>query len=252
MTVTQHGVKLALVTGASRGIGSGIAERLASDGYRVIVGYFRSRHGAMDVVERICDSGGEAAAVEMDVASRAAVVDALDSIRRTHGPIDVLINNAAISQEKPFLTLTDDDWEQMLAVNLKSAFVCSQLVLPDMIERRWGRIVNISSIGGQWGGINQIHYATAKAGLIGLTRSLAKTFSQHGVTTNAIAPGLVATDMSANELESAAGKEKVKGIPAGRIGSVAEVAAAVSFLCSDEAAYVTGQTLNLNGGMYFG
>ena len=139
----------------------------------------------------------------------------------------------------------------MLDVNLLGSVRCARRVLPQQLERGWGRIVNISSIGGQWGGMNQLHYAAAKAAMINFTRSLAKLYSGQGVTANAIAPGLVATDMSAGELDTEAGKAKVAGIPAGRLGTVDEVGATVAFLASDGAAYVTGQTLNLNGGMYF-
>ncbi len=252
MVATPAVKKVAFVTGASRGIGVGIAQRLAQEGYQVVVGYCQTPDGAQRVVDEIRTAGGEAMACAVDVCQRDSVSRAFDDARSQFGSIDILVNNAAIAQEKPFLTISDDDWDQMLAINLKGAFICSQLALPAMLDKGWGRIINITSIGGQWGGINQIHYACAKSGLIGLTRSLAKTFSHGGITVNAIAPGLVATDMSANELDSSAGKEKVKGIPAGRIGSIAEVAASVAFLASDEAAYMTGQTLNLNGGMYFG
>ncbi|MCZ6597826.1 MAG: SDR family NAD(P)-dependent oxidoreductase, partial [Planctomycetota bacterium] len=157
-----------------------------------------------------------------------------------------------IAQEKPFLELTDEDWERMFSVNLLGAVRCVREVLPAMRAARFGRIVNVSSIGGQWGGTNQVHYAASKAALISLTRSLAKLASGDGVTCNAIAPGLVATGMSAPELATDAGREKLRGIPAGRLGTVDEVGAAVAWLSSDGAAYVTGQTLNLNGGMYLG
>src|SRR6185295_246459 len=164
----------------------------------------------------------------------------------------VLVNNAAIAQEKPFLEISEDDWDRMFAVNLRGPFACAQEVLPDMLRQGWGRIVNISSIGGQWGGVLQVHYACAKAGLNNLTRSLAKLYSGQGVTTNTVAAGLVATSMIANELDTPAGREKVRAIPAGRIATPDEIAGIVAFLASDEAAYITGQTINANGGMYFG
>jgi acetoacetyl-CoA reductase/3-oxoacyl-[acyl-carrier protein] reductase len=140
----------------------------------------------------------------------------------------------------------------MMAVNLRGPFICVQECLPDMIECGWGRIINITSIGGQWGGFNQVHYAASKAGLINLTRSLAKLYSGSGVTTNAVAIGLVQTDMSAAELATEAGQEKVKAIPRGRLGTLQDIADTVAFLASDQADYITGQTINLNGGMYFG
>jgi NAD(P)-dependent dehydrogenase (short-subunit alcohol dehydrogenase family) len=191
-------------------------------------------------------------AVEIRNESRQSIKDAIHWITKIMGSVDILINNAAIAQEKPFLTLTDDDWDQMLNINLKGAFMATQEVLPSMIDKQWGRIINISSIGGQWGGMNQIHYATAKAGLIGLTRSIAKVYSAHNITCNAIAPGLIATDMSEAELNTPAGQEKVKNIPRKKLGTVDDIGEAALYLSSDQANYVTGQTLNLNGGMYFG
>ena len=139
----------------------------------------------------------------------------------------------------------------MMGINLRGPFICAQECLPDMIERGWGRIVNITSIGGQWGGFNQVHYSASKAGLINLTRSLAKLYSGKGVTTNAVAIGLVQTDMSAAELATEAGQEKVMTIPRGRLGTVQDIADTVAFLASDQADYITGQTINLNGGMLF-
>ena len=191
-------------------------------------------------------------AVRLVAEDRASISRAVGDVRAALGVIGVLVNNAAIAQEKPFLDLTDADWDRMLAVNLRGPFACAQEVLPDMLMQGWGRIVNISSVGGQWGGMNQVHYACAKAGLNNLTRSLAKLYSARGVTTNTVAAGLVATEMIANELETAAGKEKIRNIPLGRIATTDEIARVTAFLASDDASYITGQTLNANGGMYFG
>ena len=162
-----------------------------------------------------------------------------------------MVNNGAISQEKPFDSITDSDWESMISVNLQGPFRVIQEVIPSMVENQWGRVINIASIGGQWGGFNQVHYAAAKAGLINLTRSVAKIYSKHGITSNAISPGLVATAMAEDELSTEAGKEKVKGIPINRIGTVEEIGATVVFLSQEGSSYITGQTLNLNGGMFF-
>lgn len=243
--------RVAVVTGASRGIGAAIARRLATDGFSVAVCYRERTDAAEAVVAQITATGGHALAVPIDVSERASIRFAF-ATAATLGPLSILVNNAAIAQEKPFLTLTDDDWNTMLATNLRGPFACAQEILPGMIERGWGRIVNIVSIGGQWGGINQIHYASAKAGLIGLTRSLAKTFSHHGVTCNAVSPGLVSTDMTAAELDTAAGRAKAQQIPVGRLGLTEDIAAAVSYLTGPSGAYVSGQTINVNGGMYFG
>ena len=244
--------RVALVTGAARGIGRGIALALAAEGAAVAVGYHSAADLAAGVAAEIRAAGGRALPVAIAVEERAEVRAALAEIRAEWGPVDILVNNAAMAQEKPFETLTDEDWARMMAVNLQGPFICAQEALPDMLARNWGRIVNIVSIGGQWGGLNQVHYAAAKAGLINLTRSLAKLYGGRGITANAVSPGLVATRMTAGELESEAGRRKVAQIPAGRIGTVEEVAAAVAFLASDRASYVLGQTVNVNGGQYFG
>jgi len=244
--------RTALVTGGSRGIGRAIATTLAARGHAVALTFATREHDARAAVDAIRTSGGEAMTVQLIAEDRASIRAAVTAIRHALGPIGVLVNNAAIAQEKPFQEITEADWDRMFAVNLRGPFACAQEVLPDMLQQQWGRIVNISSIGGQWGGVLQVHYACAKAGLNNLTRSLAKLYSGQGVTTNTIAGGLVATEMIARELNTPAGREKVRNIPAGRIARPEEVASVVAFLASDEAAYITGQTLNVNGGMYFG
>ncbi len=244
--------RVALVTGAARGIGRGIANALAADGLAVAVGYSTAAGLAEEVALAIRGAGGRALPVSLQIEDRASVTAALTTIRAEFGAVDVLVNNAAIAQEKPFETITDQDWSRMLAVNLQGPFICVQEVLPAMLAKGWGRIINISSIGGQWGGFNQVHYAAAKAGLINLTRSLAKIYGGRGILTNAVSPGLVATDMTAAELSSEAGRQKVAQSPAGRTGSIDEVAAVVAFLASERASYVLGQTINVNGGQYFG
>ena len=244
--------RVALVTGGSRGIGRAIAATLAARGHAVALTYATSENEAHAVADEITGAGGQAMAVRLVEEDRASIARAVADVRAALGVIGVLVNNAAIAQEKPFLDLTDADWDRMLAVNLRGPFACAQEVLPDMLKQGWGRIINISSVGGQWGGMNQVHYACAKAGLNNLTRSLAKLYSVQGITTNTVAAGLVATGMIANELETAAGKEKVRNIPIGRIATTDEIARVTAFLASDDASYITGQTLNANGGMYFG
>jgi NAD(P)-dependent dehydrogenase (short-subunit alcohol dehydrogenase family) len=236
--------KLALVTGAGSGIGKATALALLEAGYQVACGYNANRAGAEAIRHP------NARAVKIDIASRASIRRALAQTRKAfRRDIDILVNNAAQVQEKPFETLTDADWDRMLAVNLRGAFILAQESLPAMAKRKWGRIVNITSIGGQWGGMRQVHYAAAKAGLINLTHSLARLYSPLGITANAVAPGLVATDMIRKELKSRSGKQKAAQIPVGRIAEPEEIAAGVVYLVSDGAAYVTGQTLNINGGM---
>lgn len=243
--------KVALVTGGSRGIGRGLAQRLANEGCSVALTYRSRGDLAETVVEQLQADGHSALSIQMATEERSNVIEALELVRHRWGSIDILVNNAAIAQEKPFDTITDQDWDHMMTVNLRGPFICAQECLPNMIERGWGRIINITSIGGQWGGFNQVHYAASKAGLINLTRSLSKLYSGNGVTTNAVAIGLVQTDMSAAELATESGQEKAKAIPRGRLGTVRNIADAVAFLASDQADYITGQTINLNGGMYF-
>lgn len=239
--------RVALVTGASRGIGKCIAEALSKADYLVAAGY-NSTPIAKDKKESCSPSY---LPVYIDVASEQSVELALKYVEEHIGKVDVLINNAGIAQPKQFLELTDADWETMLSVNLLGAVRCTRHVLPGMLEKKEGRIVNISSIGGQWGGMYQVHYAAAKAGLINFTKSMAKLYSGLGITSNAVAPGLIETEMLAEEMKDKSALGRVEGIPIARLGTVQEVAAAVLFLCSPESSYVTGQTINVNGGMYF-
>jgi len=240
--------KLAFVTGASRGIGKAIAVKLLQSDLDVAIGYKTNRDLANEVAKSY-----NGLAIQVDITNRKSIKNAIEKCKKYFKKdINILINNAGIAQEKPFETITDDDWDKMLITNLRGAFSFSQEVIPDMVEQSWGRIVNITSIGGQWGGYNQVHYAAAKAGLISLTMSLAKIYSKYGITTNAVAPGLVSTDMSKYELNTKEGKKKAASIPIGRIATAKEIANVVAFLASDEASYITGQTINVNGGMYFG
>jgi len=240
--------KLALVTGASRGIGKAIATALLERGYRVACGYREHRDGAAKLEKEFAG----AKAITIDVRDRKSVRRAIAAARKHFKqPIDIVVNNAAIADERPMEEITDAQWDRMLETNLRGPFVVAQETLPAMVENGWGRIVNVVSIGGQWGGMRQVHYAAAKAGLINFTQSLARLYSAKGITSNAVSPGLVGTDMAQKELRSKAGKQKAAQIPVGRIAYPQEIAAAVVFLCSEDAAYITGHTLNVNGGMYF-
>lgn len=242
----------AIVTGGSRGIGEAIAVTLAKNGVNVVLTYKTSKKKANSVVKEIESKGGKAACLQLDQGDRKAIHRLVKTARKELGRISILINNAAITQKKSFREISDRDWDKMMAVNLRGPFILSRELIPDMIKKRWGRIVNISSIGGQWGGLHQVHYAAAKAGLINLTMSLARIYSKDGITTNAIAPGLVFTDMIKPMLKTEAGRKELDKIPLGRAATTKEIADAVAFLCSDDASYITGQTINVNGGMYFG
>ncbi len=232
---------IVFVTGASRGIGAAIADTFLSNRYCVAYGY--NEHKPQNNNFN----------VKVDISDRLSVKNAIYKIEQKFGGnIDILVNNAAIAQEKDFLDITDDDWKNMLNINLQGAFRTTQEVLPAIIKKGWGRIINITSIGGQWGGFNQVHYAASKAALINFTQSIAKIYSKNGITSNAISIGLVETDMSKNELQTEAGKEKIKNIPMARLGKKEEIAKIAMFLASNDASYISGQTINANGGMYFG
>ena len=242
--------KLVFITGGSRGIGEAMVARFYGAGYRVAFSYNTQEKKASSIVDA---SDGKIFSVQMDQADLNSIKGAVNKVsKHFNTSIDILINNAAIADEKAFQSIQADDWSRMLNINLQGPFSLCQEVLPDMLENSWGRIINITSIGGQWGGFNQVHYAASKAGLISLTQSVAKIYSKNSITSNAIAIGLVATDMTALELDSEAGQDKLKAIPIGRLGTTKEVANVALFLASDDASYLTGQTLNPNGGMYFG
>jgi 3-oxoacyl-[acyl-carrier protein] reductase len=242
--------RVALVTGASRGIGEAIAFALARAGADVAINYREREAAAAGVVCRIGELGRRALAVRADVTVRERVRAMVSHTVQSLGSIDILVNNAGLLQQKPFAQITDEDWDRVLAVNLKGVFLCSQEVLPAMLGQGSGRIVNMASSGGQLGGPLAPHYSAAKAGVISLTRSLAR-LAAPAVAVNCIAPGLIHTEMTGAEMASEAGAQKLRQIPLGRLGTTEEVAASVVFLAAS-APYVTGHTINVNGGLYLG
>jgi 3-oxoacyl-[acyl-carrier protein] reductase len=242
--------RVALVTGASRGIGAAVALALAQAGADVAVNYREREAAAAGVVRGIEERGRRAVAVQADVTVSEQVRAMIARVAETLGALDVLVNNAGLLQQKPFAEIAEGEWDRVLAVNLKGVFLCSQEVLPGMLAQGSGRIVNVASSGGQLGGSLAPHYAAAKAGVIGLTRSLAR-LAAPAVAVNCVAPGLIETEMTSAELASEAGAQKLRQIPLGRPGGAEEVAASVVFLAAS-APYVTGQTLNVNGGLYLG
>jgi 3-oxoacyl-[acyl-carrier protein] reductase len=235
------------VTGASRGLGRAIAERLASGGATVVC-VARGSH-ADATVQAITAAGGKAESRGVDVTDAAAVEDLIKSIVETHGKLDILVSNAGITRDQLMLRMKRADWDEVIATNLTASFTLCQAALKPMIRARGGRIIAISSVVGQTGNAGQANYAASKAGLIGFCKSLAKEVASRNVTVNVVAPGLIETDMTKAITESAK-TDWASQIPLGRMGTPADVAAAVSFLASDEASYITGQVLAVNGGMY--
>ena len=239
--------KVAIVTGASRGIGRDVALMLAARGARVVAAA-RGDH-AGDTVNAIGAAGGRAEAASLDVTDSAAVGAIVTGALERHGRIDILVNNAGIARDQLLMRMKRDDWDQVIATNLTAAFACTQAVIKPMVKQRAGRIISISSVVGQVGNAGQSNYAASKAGLIGFSKALAREVASRGITVNVVAPGLIETDMTRAITGKAQGDWTAQ-IPLGRLGTTADVAAAVCFLASDEASYITGQVLAVNGGMY--
>ncbi|MDE7325991.1 MAG: 3-oxoacyl-[acyl-carrier-protein] reductase [Lachnospiraceae bacterium] len=240
--------KVALVTGASRGIGRQIALTFAGYGASVIVNYNGSKERAQEVVEMITAMGGKAVAVQADVASAEDVGRLFEEAHTAFGRIDILVNNAGITRDNLILKMSEEEFDTVLDTNLKGAFLCMKHAAKIMLRQKGGRIINISSISGIAGNAGQANYCAAKAGLIGLTKSLAKELGSRGITVNAVAPGLIETDMT-QKLPEQVKEGMLAQIPLKRAGSVKDIAEAAAFLASDRAAYITGQTLQVNGGM---
>ena len=239
--------KAAIVTGASRGIGRAISLRLAAAGARVVAGA-RADH-AESVAREIETAGGTAIAVSLDVTQTASITAMAQAALERFGRIDVLVNNAGIVRDQLLLRMKPEEWDAVISTNLTAAFACCRTVLRPMVKQRSGRIVNIGSVVGRTGNPGQANYAASKAGLEGFTRSLALEVASRGITANVVAPGMIETDMTAALDERA--QEALGGrIPMGRLGTADDVAAAVCFLASDEASYITGQVVGVNGGMY--
>ena len=243
----ENNRKIAAVTGASRGIGAATAIALGKSGFAVAVLYHTDKTGADACVQSISEYGGQARAYQVDVTDSAAVTAVTAQIEREMGAVSVLVNNAGISEQKLFTDITDSDWKSMLAVHLDGAFYMTRAVLPCMLHEKYGRIINIASMWGETGGACEVHYSAAKAGLIGMTKALAKELAPSGITVNAVSPGAVDTDMM-RMLGTEICKSVAEETPVGRLARPEEIADAVCFLAKDKAAYITGQVLSVNGG----
>lgn len=247
MSETSH-QRVALVTGGSRGLGRAMAVRLAESGHRLVVNYAHNADAAEKVVAEIEEKGGEAISVQADV-SAADEVDALfaEVVERL-GPVTVLVNNAGITRDELVLRMSSADFDEVIATNLKSTFLCTKTALRGMLRAKWGRVISIASVAGLVGNAGQANYAASKAGMIGFCKSVAKEVGSRGITVNVVAPGFVATDLTADLTEEALEKMRER-IALGRFGSPEEIANMVAFLASDEAAYMTGQVISVDGGL---
>ncbi|TCW32155.1 3-oxoacyl-ACP reductase FabG [Gulbenkiania mobilis] len=237
--------KVALVTGASRGIGAAIADHLAAEG-AIVIGTATSEAGAATIGDRLAAQGG--AGRVLDVGQEGAIEALVDEVEKAFGPVAILVNNAGITRDGLLMRMKDEDWDAIMDTNLKSVFKASKAVLRGMMKARWGRIINIASVVGAMGNAGQANYAAAKAGIMGFTKSMAREVGSRNITVNCVAPGFIDTDMT-RALPEAQREALVQQIALGRLGEAKDIADAVGFLASDRAAYITGQTLHVNGGM---
>lgn len=242
--------RVALVTGGSRGIGAAVAARLAAEGASVAIGFAGREHAAAAVVSAIEDAGGRACALQGDVSDPAACAALVERTISEYGRLDILVNNAGITRDGLLVRMSDDDWRAVIETNLSGAFYTTRAAARPMMKQRSGSIVNIASVVGMMGNAGQANYAAAKAGLIGMTKTVARELAGRGVRANAVAPGFIETDMTSS-LSDSAREGALSMIAMGRMGSAEDIAAVTAFLASDDAAYITGQVIAVDGGMTF-
>ncbi|AXQ15267.1 short-chain dehydrogenase [Shewanella algae] len=244
--------QVAIITGSSRGIGRAIAVQFAKEGAHVVINYRDNFQAAQEVKEQVESIGAQAIVIQADVSKRADIQRLFSSTLDAFGKIDILVNNAGINKRGWFDEITDDDWDLIMDTNLKGPFICCQEVFPHMKSQNFGRIINISSVAGQYHGPKTVHYAVSKAGLNSLTKVLARYGAEHNIMVNAIAPGIMLTEQTADELASPAGQKIIDMTLVKRAGELKDVAATCVFLASDEQNYITGQVLSVSGGAYLG
>ncbi len=242
------GNKVALITGGTRGIGRAIALKLSEEGYNIAISYINNDKKAQEVVDEIEKNNVKALAIKADVSKEEEVNNMMKVIKKELGSIDVLINNAGITRDNLLIRMKTEDWDQVIDTNLKGVFLCTKAVAREMMKKRYGKIVNIASVVGISGNVGQANYSASKAGVIGFTRSIAKELGSRGINVNAVAPGFIETDMT-HVLEDNIKDEMIKSIPLNRAGKPEDVANVVVFLCSEKADYITGQVIQVDGGM---
>lgn len=240
--------KVAIITGGSRGIGSAICLDFASKGANVVVNYSGNKEAALKTVAQCEEYGVKAIAIKADIGNSSEVEYLVQETMNAFGKIDILVNNAGITRDNLILRMSDQEFDDVIQTNLKGTYLCMKQISKIMIKQRHGRIINMSSVVGIAGNSSQVNYAASKAGVIGMTKSLAKELARRSITVNAVAPGYIRTDMTSN-LPEAVTKQLLDSIPLGRLGEVTDIAKTVSFLASDDASYITGQVINVNGGM---
>lgn len=240
--------QVALISGSSRGIGKAIARHLAAKGINVAINYHSQEEAANLVVRDIVCAGSESIAIRADVSKEDEVQSLIQKVLDRWGRLDILVNNAGITQDRLIIRMASEEWDHVLNVNLRSAYLCTKLALPHMIRQRHGRIINISSVVGISGNAGQANYAASKAGLIGLTKAIAREVASRNITVNAVAPGYITTEM-VEKLSEETKAQILSNVPLGRFGEPEDVAATVDFLCSDAASYITGQVLTVDGGL---